>query len=118
MSDGTPARHPMSRERLPNRRRQVKDFMRWPLEGGKRIHVSAGLSADGRILEAFLRGSKIGSELDFLLDDIAVLLSRDLQHGDRLAQIASGLGRLPDGKPASLIGAVVDRLRSIEAGKL
>jgi hypothetical protein len=117
MSDGTPNGRNMKRERLPSRRPQVTDDTRWPGDGGRRIHVSAGLAADGRILEAFLRGSKSGSELDFLLDDIAVLLSRDLQHGDRLAQIASGLGRLPDGKPASLIGAVVDRLRSIEAGE-
>jgi hypothetical protein len=108
----------MTRQRLPDRRQQITDCVRWPPEGGRRIHVSGGLAGDGRILEAFLRGGgRVGSEIDFLLDDIAVLLSRDLQHGDRLAEIASGLGRLPDGKPASLIGAVVGRLLTIEAGQ-
>lgn len=106
----------MPREQLPHRRPQITDCAHWPVDGGRRIHVSAGLASDGRILEAFLRGGgKSGSEVDCLLDDIAVLLSRDLQHGDRLAAIASGLGRLPDGKPASLVGAVVDRLLAIEA---
>jgi hypothetical protein len=108
----------MSRERLPNRRPQVTDGTRWPLEGGRRIHVSAGLAGDGRILETFLRGGgKSGSSVDFLLDDIAVLFSRALQHGDSIEAIAAGLGRLPDGEPASIVGAVADRLRAIEAGE-
>jgi hypothetical protein len=108
----------MTRERLHNRRRQITDCVRWPLDAGRRIHVSAGFAGDGRILEAFLRGGgRSGSDVDFLLDDLAVLLSRDLQHGDRLAKIASGLGRLPDGKPSSIVGAVVDRLLSIEANE-
>src|SRR5215472_4270791 len=107
----------MTRERLPNRRVQVTDATRWPLEGGRRIHVSAGLADDGRILETFLRGGgKSGSGVDFLLDDIAVIISRDLQHGDTIEAIAAGIGRLPDGKPASIVGAVVDRLMAIERG--
>jgi hypothetical protein len=44
-----------------------------------------------------------------------VVLSRLLQHGDRLADIARGVGRLPDGEPASIVGAVMDRLVEIEA---
>lgn len=100
------------RERLPNRREQVTDHVEWR---GARIAVSAGLADDGRILETFLRGAKVGSELDHLLDDFAVILSRALQHGDRLSDIARGIGRLPDGGPASVAGAIVDRLLEIEA---
>jgi hypothetical protein len=100
----------MSRERLPNRRRAVTDGIRWPTGDGGRIHVSAGLAPDGRVLEVFLRGGgRVGSDLDFLLDDIAVLTSRLLQHGDTLDAIAAGLGRLPDGAPASVIGAAIEK---------
>jgi hypothetical protein len=103
----------MTRERLPNRRSQITESISW---GGSRIHVSAGFSRDGRILETFLRGGgRVGSDRDHQLDDIAVVLSRLLQHGDRLADIARGVGRLPDGEPASIVGAVMDRLVEIEA---
>jgi hypothetical protein len=105
----------MSRERLPNRRGCLTDQVRWPLQDGRRIHVSIGLARDGRILETFLRGGgQVGSERDFLLDDIAVVVSRLLEHGDDLSSIAKGLGRVAEGAPASVIGAVVDRLCEIE----
>jgi len=107
-----------ARERLPHRRQQVTDGIRWPAEGGRRIHVSAGFSDDGRILETFLRGGgRTGSELDFLMDDVAVLISRLLQRGDRLEGLAQGLGRLSTGEPASVVGAVVRKLREIERGE-
>ena len=59
-------------------------------------------------------GGRVGSDTDFLLDDIAVLLSRLLQHGDTLALIARGVGRTASGAPSSLIGGVVDKLVEIE----
>ena len=105
----------MTRERLPNRRQSITDNLRWPLIDGRRIHVTAGLSLDSRILETFLRGGgQVGSERDFLLDDVAVLISRTLQHGDTLEALSRGVGRLSDGAPASVVGAVIDRLREIE----
>lgn len=52
------------------------------------------------------------SERDQLLDDIGVLLSRLLQHGDQLADLGRGLGRQPDGGPASVVGPVVDLLKA------
>src|ERR1051326_8011052 len=100
-----------AREKLPNRRPSVTDGTRWPIEVGRRIHVTAGFALDGRILETFLRGGgRVGSEVGFLLDDIAVLISRALQHGDTLEAIGRGLGRLSESQPASVIGAVIDRL--------
>lgn len=105
----------VTRERLPNRRTQITDATRWPLDTGRRIHVSAGLSVDGRILETFCRGGgRVGSETDFLLDDVAVLVSRLLQRGDNLTSIAKGLGRLSNGKAASVVGAILDRLADME----
>ena len=103
----------MSRERLPNRRRSITDSITW---GGSRVHVTAGFSDNGRLLETFIRGGgRGGSERDHMLDDIAVALARLLQHGDRLEALAAGVGRLPTGEPASILGAVVDRLLAIEA---
>jgi hypothetical protein len=104
------------RERLPTRRESLTECVRWPLEDGRKIHVTAGFSpSDGRVLEAFLRGGGVvGSERDHLLDDVAVPLSRLLQHGDQLDAIAAGLGRLPSDAAASLVGAVVDKLAEIE----
>jgi hypothetical protein len=104
------------RERLPDCRAQITDSgARWPLNDGRRLHISVGLSPDCRCLEVFARGgSKTGSDLDFTLDDAAILLSRLLQHGDRLEDIARGLSRLPDGRPSSVVGVIVDKAREIE----
>jgi hypothetical protein len=105
----------MPRQRLPSRRDNVTVPAWWPPDRPRRIHVTAGLTADGRILETFLRGgSVVGSERDRLLDDVAVLISRGLQHGDMLAELAAGVGRLPDGSPASVVGAVIDAMLAIE----
>lgn len=101
----------MSRERLPNRRATVTETVTW---GSNRVHISAGLATNGRVLECFVAGAKVGSERDQQLDDEGVLLSRLLQHGDRLVTIAAGIGRLPGGAPATLIGVVIDRLLEME----
>ena len=49
---------PVTRERLPNRRVTVTETLMW---GGNRVHVSAGLATDGRILECFVAGQSVGS---------------------------------------------------------
>lgn len=75
-------------------------------------------------LEVFIRGGgkmKVGSERDFLLDDIAVLISLLLQFGMRPAAIKKALG--VDGtdpaRPLSLIsaasGAVIEDERAFHA---
>jgi hypothetical protein len=106
----------MSRERLPNRRRGVTASLQWPPSSGQPIDICGGFAPDGRLLEVFVKnGGKIGSERNEILDDAAVLISRLLQFGDRLSDIASGLGRLPDGGASSVVGAVVDELARLEA---
>ncbi len=49
-------------------------------------------------------------------DDIGVLVSRLLQHGDNPAALAAGIGRLGNGDPASIIGAIVDVLAAKGGG--
>jgi hypothetical protein len=115
---------PAIRRRLPNRRAaeiRVIEF------GGRKIYVTVGFDptvqdAAPRILEVFLRGkSKVGAELDFLYDDIAVLLSTSLQYGLTPRGIRRHLGaaslgvddageQRAGGQPMSLIAAVVDEL--------
>jgi hypothetical protein len=102
----------VARTRLPNRRPNNTASFHWPPEGDRRIHATAGFDpATGRVRELFLRGGRrTGSEIDHLLDDVAVLISWPLRHGGAPAEIARGLGRLPAGAPASLAGAAVDML--------
>ena len=63
----------------------------------------------------FVAGLKSGSAIEALVTDAAVLVSHLLQHGITPADLAASIGRLGDQRPASLIGAVVDRLLDLEA---
>lgn len=97
----------MSRERLPDRR-QAETLDLW--HGGRRYHLTIGEYNDGRPGEVLMHGAKPGSDADLLGDDIGVLVSRLLQYGDAPASLASGIGRLGNGAPASIIGAIADLL--------
>ena len=48
------------------------------------------------------------SNLDALLADACVVVSRLIQHGVEPREIASSMGRLGNAEPASIIGAVID----------
>lgn len=115
----------MTRHRLPPRRHMVTDCAFWPPQdnpAGKpsaRIHVSGGFDEPGgRILECFLRGGgRTGTDIDFVLDDFAVVLSLALQSGIGVDQVAKSLARDPGGGPTCVLGAVVDCLVRIERGE-
>jgi hypothetical protein len=96
--------------------RQV-EILEWRPPGGAKcmVFVSAGYDDFGRLRETFIRGGgRVGSDRDFLLDDIAVLISRELQHDDSLDSMAAGMGRDKTGQPTSLIGAVIDLLVTMQ----
>ena len=97
----------MPRKRLPDRR-QAETLDLW--YGGQRYHLTVGEYPDGRTGEVFIHGAKPGSDTDLLCDDIGVLVSRLLQYGDDPASLAAGVGRLGNGDPASIIGAIADIL--------
>lgn len=101
----------MTRMRLPDRRPSVTLEME---HDGFRCTLSSGVYADGRIGEVFAAGLKTGSAIDALIADAAVLVSRLLQHGITPADLAGSISRLGNHQPASLIGAVVDRLLDLE----
>ena len=97
---GTATRH-----RLPNRRRAVTFDVE---HGGATYSVGIGLYDDDRLGEVFIGGARAGSDLNGLLADVGVLVSRGLQHGDSIEALAAATARLGDGTtPASVIGAVL-----------
>ncbi len=103
----------MPRERLPTRR-QAETVDLW--HGGRRYHLTVGEYPDGSPGEVFVHGATPGSDVDLLCDDIGVLVSRLLQHGDSPAALAAGIGRLGNGDPASIVGAIADVLAAKAAG--
>ena len=105
----------MSREYLPDRR-QAETLDLW--HGGRRFHLTVGEYPDGSPGEVFIHGHTPGSDTDLLGDDIGVLISRLLQYGDDPASLASGVGRLGNGTPASIIGAIADVLVAKARAKL
>ena len=77
------------RQKLTNRRLNVTN--RLEADSGK-YYVSFGIEPQtGRIGEVFIRGSKIGSDMDILLDDATVVLSLALQYGVPLDQLIHSL---------------------------
>ncbi len=104
-----PAATPTHRQRLPNRREnETVDLV----FDGHRYHVTVGFAPDGRPLEVFCHGGKVGSGMDLILDDVCVALSLLLQHGIEPRDLAHSMGRLDGGASASIIGALVDLVAS------
>jgi len=102
----------MTRDRLPNRRPNETTTL---VFGGMSFAVTIGVFPDGRPGEVFASGAKTGCDLDYLLDDACVALSLLLQHGLSPAALAKSMGRAGDGAtPASIIGALADRLAERE----
>ena len=98
----------IKRQRLPNRRRAKTVDIEF---GGNAYQFSIGYFADGRIGEVFVGGPKSGSDMQGLLADLGVVISRLFQHGDTPLSLAAGMARLGDGTtPASIIGAISDAL--------
>ena len=116
-----------TRQRLPNRRPGITETIE--IEG-QRVEVSVGFDPEtGAVREVFLAAGKEGSSLNSLLADAAVAISVALQHGVPPAALSKSVARLPNGsaapadldrpqpgrRPASLIGAALDLLESLEA---
>lgn len=96
------------RERLPHRRTNTTVLIE---AGGIEAYATLGFTDDGRPREIFLRprpGVKAGSPVEFLLDDIAVILSIAIQHGLSPDALAGSLGRNDDGSPSSIVGAALE----------
>jgi len=100
----------MTRTRLPNRR--IADTRELVFDN-MQFTVTVGVFTDGRPGEVFARGARAGSQLDGLVDDACILVSRLLQHGEAASILAQCLGRDGD-RPASVIGAIADIVAEID----
>ena len=101
-----------NRERLPPRRYSSTMEM---THADKAFTVSIGFypKVEGEQLrpaEVFISGPKVGSDMDALARDCAVLLSLALQYGVPLDAIQSTITRGRDGAPSTIAGAVVDTM--------
>lgn len=103
------------RQRLPNRRPSVTVTSTWPAHSGTPLHIAVGFDKNGAPSEIFGRAKRPESDLDNVVDDSAVLISLLLQHGATLKDISHSLGKARDGNPTSVIGAIVDIAREVEA---
>jgi hypothetical protein len=100
----------MSRVRMDDRR--VADTRE--LEFGEmRFMVTIGMYPDGRPGEVFARCGKAGSQMDALIDDACIVMSRLLQHGEAPAMLLSSLGREGD-RPASVVGAIAEIVAEVD----
>jgi hypothetical protein len=82
----------MSRERLPNRRPAVTV----DLVVGQRTHkATIGFDLRGAPKEIFLAGAREGSDMQYVLEDTAVLVSVALQCGVSAEAMARSVSRVP-----------------------
>ena len=96
----------MTRTALPNRR----DGDLFTFEHNGIVyhgHVSRRLE-DGRPLEVFLEGGKVGSPVQAIARDTAVAASLGLQFGLPLETLRHALTRSDDGTPAGPLGTLLD----------
>jgi hypothetical protein len=103
----------MERRALPQRRRSETFKIR---HGDQRAayHVTLGYYDSGELGEVFISTNQVGTAMDAMARDLAVLMSLALQHGCALATMRDALTRESDGSPSTIAGAVTDRLASME----
>ncbi len=113
------------RQRLPNRRPAHTETLQ---VDGQAFTVTVGFAECGRPREVFMAAGKVGSMLNAMLADAAVVISIALQNGVPAAALAKSIGRLPAGPvapddldhapgqkvPASPIGVALDLLRRFD----
>ena len=104
------------RERLPNRRPNQTQVIRWAGSDDQptEFSVTVGYYLDGRPGEVFTNGLRVGSSMQSLLEDACVAVSIALQHGVNPEDLAHSMGRTPisrtETRPASIIGAIAEVL--------
>jgi hypothetical protein len=96
-----------AREPLPNRRRcETFEFR----HAGHAFTLCAGFYADARIAEIFISARHVGSPLEAIARDSAILVSLALQHGVHIETIRHALTRDHDGAPATFLTAALDAI--------
>jgi hypothetical protein len=101
-----------ARIELPARRPHLVEEMEW---NGRRWLLGLGFDDAGAVREIFLEGPKAGTDLQALAVDAGIVLSRLLQRGDTVAEIAkslNGLGQTGDAAPTLIHAAVAHAART------
>lgn len=107
---GEPRIVPNERQALPNRRQQAEHRIEL---NGTTLHVGIGFDpATRRPCEVFVSGGKEGTDLQLLVQHVAIVISIALQHGAEPADLAKTLARGEPGAgwAALLVPAIVDLL--------
>lgn len=107
------------RRQLPNRRlSEIHDIE----VAGRTYAVGVSFFDDDAIGEVFISGPKVGSEMDAVLADGAILASLGLQYGVPPAALAKTMSRLATGPweaatfSASPLGAAMDLVAELAKG--
>lgn len=83
---------------------------------GERYDVTVGKYPDDRVGEVFINriigksSSKVGTLLDGVCRDSAILMSLAIQHGTSLNTLRRAITRDEDGNPSTIVGVVIDIL--------
>ena len=100
----------MSNRRILPQRRQSETF-EMAFGGLAKSHtITLGFYDDGALGEVFINGGKSGEVVEAIARDSAVILSLALQYGAGLSNTKSAITRDEQGAPATIVGAVIDRL--------
>lgn len=109
---------PVGRVRLPNRRPSANVKVEWVTPSSSHVfYVTVGYDPrNARISEVFYSdGMKSGADLRSMAQDACILVSILLQYGLTPEQIGKSLAVAPvmgEDRPASLVGAVVEAIRT------
>lgn len=97
-----------TREPLPQRRpaSTISLFI-----GNDTYAVTAGFYPDGRIGEVFVTAPKVGTDIEAILRDGAILLSFALQHGASLDELVRAMTRNNAGDAASILGRLTEAVK-------
>jgi ribonucleoside-diphosphate reductase alpha chain len=98
----------MSREPLPHRRPAATISL---YIGGSTYAVTAGFRPDGRLAEVFVNAPKVGTDIEAILRDGAILLSFALQHGAKLDDLVHSMTRDTNGEVASVLGQLAEAVQ-------
>jgi hypothetical protein len=97
------------REPLPQRRACDTHLIRDRKD--QTFSLTVGRYTDGRIGEVFISATnRVGTDLDLVARDAAVLISIALQWGIPLHSMRDAITREADGAPATVIGSAIDKL--------
>jgi hypothetical protein len=97
----------MSREKMPNRR--ASENLKLALEGVS-YQCSYSRFPDGRLAEVFIHAGKVGSSINIMARDLAVVTSLALQYGVTLAELRSSLEQELDGTQRGPLGMLLAQI--------